>query len=394
MLADFEGWRSQPGSPVTEALAAVRAVQALTDVEPVVLGVAPVARANPFQSLLYSEFYRNGIAVSPVTDPWTFPLLTDLGGLRVAVHLHWLSFVLAPTTTSADARDAVRGFAETLDAFRSAGGQIVWTVHNVLPHDARFPEEEITLRNIVADSATVVHVMSEATLQAVAHTAAIDSARVVVAPHPSYIGAYPDTVTREEARLALGIEPDELVFVLFGAIKPYKGLGRLIEAFDDARRRSARRMRLLVAGNPDATPVAEQFVERCLVHPFVSIRASKVPAEHVQYFLRAADVGLAPYERVLNSGAAMLYTTFGLPSVVPDEPPLCSSLPSGAHVVFEDTAALPSALLEAAELVGDGTTAIVRAHAEALAPTTVSGPFAREVHRRLLNRGPQLNHEL
>lgn len=388
MLADFEGWRIQPSSPVAEALAAVRAVEALTTDEPMVLGVAPVARANPYQSLLYREFYRRGIAVTPVTDPRAFPQLTDVGALRTAVHLHWLSFVLAGAADPAAARRAVRGFTETLDDFRSAGGQVVWTVHNVLPHDAAFPDEEISLRNAVAEASTVVHVMSDATLDAVAHTATIDPARVVVAPHPSYLGAYPDSVTREEARLALAIEPDELVYVLFGAIKPYKGLDRLLEAFDAARGRADRPMRLLVAGQPDGTPAAQRFVARCAVHPFVSIRASKVPAEHVQYFLRAADIGLAPYERILNSGAAMLYTTFGLPSVVPDEAPIRSSLPEGAHVAFHDTTALPSALLQARELVGEASAAVIRAHAERLAPSVVSDSFAGELRMRLL-AGPR-----
>lgn len=383
MLADFEGWRPQPASPVVEALAAVRAVTSLTGQDPVLLGVTPVARANPFQSLLYRDFYRNGIAVAPVTEPMNFPRLTEIGGLTAAVHLHWLSFVLARAATAQHARAAVQGFEETLDRFRSAGGQVVWTVHNLLPHDAVFPDEEVALRNVVAEAATVVHVMSPSAIDDITGTVTVDPARVVVAPHPSYLGAHPDTVTREEARLALGIEPDEVVYVLFGAIKPYKGLSRLLDSFHIAHRCSDRRLRLLIAGQPDDAEETRRFVDRCLVDPDVLIRPSKVPAEQVQFFLRAADVGLAPYTRVLNSGSAVLYTTFGLPCVVPDEGSVRSALVSGGHVAFDGADDLPDALLEASRLSTPQVAATIRAHAENLAASGASDTFARELRARL-----------
>ena len=390
VLADFEGWRVQPGSPVPEALAALRALTAQTNVDPIVLGVTPVARSNPFQSLLYREFFRQGIAVAPVTDPMTFSGLSsisDVEGVRVGIHLHWLSFVLSGAQDLAEARKAVREFGDLLDAFRSKGGMVVWTVHNVLPHDATYVDEEIALRNMVAASATAIHVMSEATLAAVDGTVRLDPNRVIVAPHPSYVGAYPDFATRDDARLALGIEPDELVYVMFGAIKPYKGLDALLDAFDVVQRRSQRRVRLVVAGQPDQSPSAQRFVDRCRVHPFVLIRPSKVPAEHVQYYLRAADVGIAPYERVLNSGATVLYTTFGLPSVVPAVGALRASLPPNAHVAFDHPTKLPDALLEAASLTTSRAADELRSYAEHHGSGVVSGAFARDLRSFLLEKG-------
>ena len=46
--------------------------------------------------------------------------------------------------------------------------------------------------------------------------------RVVHVPHPSYRGAYQDTVSREQARWELGIDTDETVYALLGAIKPVR----------------------------------------------------------------------------------------------------------------------------------------------------------------------------
>lgn len=387
MRAEFEGWQTQPASPIVEALAAVRTVQHLTDKKPLVLGVTPVARLNPFQSLLYQGFAHHGIAASPVNVPRDFPYLADLrsGGYDVAVHLHWLSFVLSNATTAKEAAVAVEAFSETLARFADAGGRTVWTIHNVLPHDAKFIDEEIALRQAVADAADVVHVMSRATVEAVKHTVSVDPDKVLFSPHPSYAGAYPTNVTREDARLALGIEPSETVFTMFGAIKPYKGLDGLLDAFDRAQRSTNRRLRLVVAGAPDGTPSAQQFVERCLAHPDVLIQPAKVPADHVQNYVAAGDIGLAPYNRILNSGAALLYTTFGLPVVVPNEASVRENLPAGAHVAFDGPDALGDALLEALDLVGTDTTRAVQAHARKFAPGPLAAGFAARLRFALMD---------
>lgn len=385
MIAEFEFWRAGDGTPVTEALRALRFVQA-THPTPLLLGVAPFARGNPYQSQLYRSFASEGIAVAPVNDLWSFARLADLlPQAPVAVHLHWLSWILGPASDRSEARSQLHRFADELTALREAGGRLVWTVHNVLPHDTRFPEIETELRHLVSESADVIHMMSPSTIPAVASTARVDPAKAVYAPIPNYRGVYPDSVTSVEARLALGLEPDELVLLVFGALKPYKGLTALLEAFDVARARTSRRMRLLVAGAPDEHPSTREFVDRATVHPDVLLAPRRIPTEHVEYFVRAADVGLATYEGALNSSATMLYETFGLPVVAPDVATLRETLCPDGHLAYVpgDVASLAEALVAAGELATPETSRRVAEHVRRVDAELVSAPFARELRARL-----------
>lgn len=385
MIAEFESWRPGQGTPVTEALRALRFVEG-THPHPLVLGVAPFARGNPYQGQLYRSFPAEGVAVSPVNDLWSFARLADVTPLApVAVHLHWLSWVLGSASDRKEARGLLDRFAVELGALRQGGGRVVWTVHNVLPHDTRFPDLETELRHVVSEAADVIHMMSPSTVPVVSETARLDQSKALYAPIPNYRGVYPDSITTAEARLALGIEPDELVLLVFGALKPYKGLTALLEAFDVARTRTSRRMRLLVAGAPDDHPSTAAFVDRATVHPDVLVAPRKIPTEHVEYFVRAADIGLATYEGALNSSATMLYESFGLPVVVPDVMTLREHLCPGGHVAYApgDVDALADALVSAGDLATPSVSRRVSEHVRRFDAELVSAPFARALRSRL-----------
>ena len=45
------------------------------------------------------------------------------------------------------------------------------------------------------------------------------------------VGSYPNVVSRAEACRRLGLPEDAFVYLLFGALRPYKGLEELIAAF-------------------------------------------------------------------------------------------------------------------------------------------------------------------
>src|SRR5690606_28870043 len=138
-------------------------------------------------------------------------------------------------------------------------------------------------------------------------------------PHPAYHGVYPSQLSQGQARAELGIPPDVTVFVLFGLIAPYKGLTELLDAFDQLCEREPGRNVLLVAGAPTDDPETKAGCERLLTHPTAHASLRKIPTEEVQVFLRAADVAVFPYRRMLNSGALALALTFGLPVVMRDD---------------------------------------------------------------------------
>lgn len=307
-----------PDRTLRDALAAVRQVQARHPGSRALYGYGPVARVNPFQALLYSSFPDEGLAVSPVYGFDTIPVLNAIGaqGYSTFFHLHWTSPVLEGAIDEADAAERVDAFLGVLDEFVGKGGRLLWTVHNVFPHDAAFREQETRLQRGIVERCWRVHTMSKDTPERLADVSPVPAEKVLYSPHPAYHGAYPSYMTREEARLTLGIEPGEIVLTTFGAIKAYKGLARMLDVLEESWDHDAP-WRLVLAGGPDKDEDTQRLVRRAGRHPQVIVHARKAPAEEVQTFLRAADVALVPYERSLNSGYLLLALTFGLPAIAP-----------------------------------------------------------------------------
>lgn len=389
MLVHLNGFRREATSPVQEIHQAIRAVG--TDPSPHLLGYTAVARVNPFQALLYRSFPQKGVAVAPILNGFDFAALPQFHRLSASqtVHFHWINWVIGEAKDAAQAGIKARGFLGRVDQFRERGGKVVWTAHNVYPHDARFIDEELTLQQGLADRADAVHVMADATVSAMDGLLDVEPGKLVVAPHPSYVGAYEDFVSRAEARAALGIDGDEIVFVLFGALKAYKGLHVLLDGFQElCRRDRSTPYRLIVAGHPDEDPDVRRFVARCAADPQVLIEPHRIPGTKAQYYLRAADAGLVTYTRSLNSGAALLYLSFDLPVLATDTPVFREALP-GSFVEYVEKPGETSPGEMADHLEGMGRLALratpeeVQNSITALRSDVVSAGFHRDLGRVL-----------
>jgi beta-1,4-mannosyltransferase len=373
----------EPGTFTVEATSGLRAVAAHAD--PILLGYFPTYLRNPYQPLLYSAAWGEGFA--PVRMPrWTqFPELVALqsAGLHTVLHLHWLTSVLRDATSDAEARQLGDAFVADLDRYRDVGGRIVWTIHNILPHDTPFEAAEAVLSEAVARRAEVLHVLTASTAELVAPHYRLARELVVHVPHPSYRGAYPDHVSREDARHELGLGVDEFVVVAMGDIRPYKGLDELLDAWELVP--ADRPRRLVIAGMPGRDAGIGPLIERAAVDPRVLIDARFVPSDEVQVVLRAGDVAVLPYRRALNSGALMLALTFGLPVIVPEGGGLADAIEPSFARTFRpgDRASLVDALTGAPELATGAAGQAALAAARTLDPREVSERFARELRGRL-----------
>lgn len=273
-------------------------------------------RYNPFQDLLFADLPRIETLAVPVRGLLRHLTQATTSADPGVLNVHWTTPVLGSVGDEEEARGRVAGLAEALTAYREAGGRLVWTVHNVLPHDAQHHEAEVLLARALADHADVLHVLTESTAEAAAPFYRLDPARTVCIPHSSYLGVYPDTVSRREARRRLGLGDDDRVLLALGQIRPYKGLDRLLDLVERLNAADPR-LRLLVAGALGSQPGSPQLAERLASAPGTVSLTRRVLDDELQVWMRAADLAVLPYLRVLNSGAFLLAETFGLPLVAP-----------------------------------------------------------------------------
>jgi beta-1,4-mannosyltransferase len=390
MDGKLRGAKAGPGRAIAEALEAARRLEAGGHEPPTILAFHPVT-ANPFQPQLYRRTWQNGLAPVPLHRLEELDELAPLPalGIRTVLHLHWTHGVLARIEDEAAGRAAIAATLALLDRFIEAGGKLVWTVHNVLPHEARFERLEAELQQAIVDRSVAVHILAAGTVEAVADWFTIPPEKVVHVPLPSYRGVYQDIYSRDEARHRLGIADDEIVYGLIGAIRPYKGLAALLDAFDAVTAGDPRRRRLLVAGAPDRAGTTKAFIERCRDHPLVTLHARRIPDDEMQLFLRAMDMAVLPYEDVLNSSVLFLVLTFGLPVITPSTGGIAEEIQPSLGRTYDaaEPGALAGAILAADELLEPGARERAREAASALAaehdPDRISGAFARGLLSRL-----------
>lgn len=388
MQLKLNGYFKGEGSPLAEAKAAIEMLAPTSGSAPHVLGYTPVGRVNPYQSLLYKAAADYDIATVPIIDSWCFDSLAAVqpDASHVIVHIHWTSFVLNGIKSYATAKKKLQDFRQSIDAFKGRGGRIVWTLHNIIPHDSRYPDLEMRAQQMLADEADVLHVLSDGSAEMMSAALKIDKRKLLAVPHPNYRMTYEDYVTRNNARIEFGIGPKDRVYVLLGALKAYKGLNRLLEAFDAfcASDPSVPRL-LLVGGNPDGSPEVSDFVARCQKHPRVLIENKKIANHFVQNYMRAADVGLAPYTRMLNSGAVLLYQTFDLPVIASDVPAIWEDMPDeiGERVHDNSVESLVAAFQRSDRFFQGGTPEAVRRYADQFDAVELSRQFSRGVLEKL-----------
>jgi glycosyltransferase involved in cell wall biosynthesis len=378
--------RGTAAHQLDDALSAVTAADWSADVPPVAWIHWPVDQSNPYQRLLYSRFAAHNLVPLRLFD------LDALDGMLAALpgdmprvlHVHWLYEVTADSGSEAQATGRVERFEERVRQLRGRGVRVVWTVHNVLPHETVYPDVEARLRRFMLATADLVHVMHDSHLELLASTFDTKPAASVVAPHPTFAGAYPDWADRAAARSQLGIPRGARVLVTFGQIRPYKGHAAFLEAFVRATELDPR-LRWLVAGKIREERGAAEFAGRAADHPAVLLHPGFVPEADVQFYLRAADAAVYPYVNSLNSGALALTAGFDLPVYASTSTNVGDLMPASATVRFDlaDPEGTARLLAEPGPELSAQARAAVRAHARGLAPATVSDAFAVAVRDHL-----------
>lgn len=301
-----------------------------------VLGYHPVARMNPFQALLYKHAIDAGFVPVGLTD-WSEVESLRVArqvGSRAALHLHWTSRVLAPAENEADAERRADAFIANLKSLSGAGVRIVWTVHNVLPHQCVYPSVEARMRSALIDVADVVHVMAEETASATANHYTIPPAKTIHVPHPSYVGAYPSHLDRDILRFEMGYDRNDLVLGMVGSIQLYKGIPELI----DVTKRlvsSDPDLRVIVAGIVGRDPGSADLVAQLEREVHIEVLPRRLSDIEMASIVTAADAIVLPYRSSLNSGAALLGLSFGTPIVAPRTGSFTSIIEAGMGVGYD-----------------------------------------------------------
>ncbi|MDE2998443.1 MAG: glycosyltransferase [Gemmatimonadota bacterium] len=229
------------------------------------------------------------------------------------LHLNWPSYMY----NTDDAGESVEKCAELighLTRARFLGYRIVWTVHNLYPHERPHPGLDRLARLAITRLATALIVHCEyGRAQVLNHFHRTHG--IFTIPHGHFIDAYENKVSRIEARRQLGIAPDGFVYLFFGNVKRYKGVEKLLEVFS---RLPGEHLRLLLAAKSNSEYSAEVIARAHAGDPRILTRTAEFfPDEELQLFFNAADVMVLPFVDMLTSGSAITAMSFARPVIAP-----------------------------------------------------------------------------
>jgi len=229
-------------------------------------------------------------------------------------HLHWPES-LTNKTHSSDIILTLVKFWIQLKLARYKKTTIFWTAHNLRPHERDHPLFDRIFWRIFLSNVDGIICMSKLGRQqlCIEHSRA-RSIPMFLIPHGHYRGAYPDVVSRDDARNALQVRPNEFVITFLGQIRRYKGIVPLIRCFTQAQ---VTNTELIIAGSPVDKALLLEIKEAAANNPYVRMFPDFVDPNDIQKFLRATDLVVLPYNEILNSGSAILALSFDRPILVP-----------------------------------------------------------------------------
>jgi glycosyltransferase involved in cell wall biosynthesis len=213
-----------------------------------------------------------------------------------------------------------------LAGLRRAGGQApdtgptprtVVICHNVLPHESRPADKQLTRRLLRTAGAALTHSAEET---ARARTLAPDALVTAARMPPHLPAAAPAVPLRDHApHHGLTIPPrvpgpGSCRLLFFGIVRPYKGLDVLLRAMA----RAPEHVTLTVAGEfwGKAESESRSLIRRLRLASRVTLRPGYVPADQIPGLFGAADALVLPYRSATSSQNAWLGFEHGLPVVV------------------------------------------------------------------------------
>ncbi len=292
---------------------------------------------NPYQELLYtklreqhpdSEFsYLKTNRIKFLFYPIIFTV-KRLQGYKI-FHIHWLSFSISlPLPYSEYISYYYSIFC--LMTLKLLGFKIVWTVHDVIPHEKE-TINDTNVSKLLSKIAKIKIIHSSLTISQMKDMD-LNINNTVIIPHGNYNNAYKDIISLSEARKRLNIRPNEFVILFFGLIRPYKGIDDLLVAFEKIKDQN---VRLVIAGKC-TDPVLYRKILDAKKHNNIDFYEGHVDDNKVSIYFKASDIVCLPFKEITTSGSVLLALSFGKPIIAPRIGALVD-LPTNVGFLYDPT---------------------------------------------------------
>ncbi len=195
---------------------------------------------------------------------------------------------------------------------KAVGMKLVWTVHDVLPHENYFLNNSNVMKFLAASAdRKIVHSNQTTKLMA---SLGFNTKSTSCVPIGSYGSLYKNTISKRKSLSILGLKYTDFVFGMFGKIEEYKNPLQLIMAFKNANIDNSA---LCIAGQCPNSELKEKMETAAGADTRIKLHLEFIDDDNVQMYLNAMDVLVYPFSDITTSSSVLLAMAFGKPVICP-----------------------------------------------------------------------------
>jgi len=278
---------------------------------------------NSYQSNLYSSASKYGYIIEPVRKLDLEFLLGKVDLKVVSIfHQHWVKEYYWYASSFDDGVREIQRRVSILRALKAFGIKVVWTLHNLIDHDATDLQRSLCIHTNreMAKVSDIVYVHTRESVNLLSEQCGFDlKNKCHLLEHPLYsnISSIDDEVVPKE------IIPSKLagkkVLVHLGMIKPYKGVGDLLAVFNAYMINNPRSSLYLIIGGKVYDSAVKDALSSLddLTRERLTMIDRRLSDAEMTALLRLASASITPYNKILISGSYYLTTTFRKPTIAP-----------------------------------------------------------------------------
>ena len=189
--------------------------------------------------------------------------------------------------------------------------RVIWSVNNVQSHEGRYPRAERIVMAIFGHFVDgIIHMSQTSLIECKQKYSYFNDIPTVIIPHINFSSIYPLRGNCKRGRSLISVGENDIVILAFGAIRRYKGIDRLINAFKEVQ---DSRLRMVIAGLPVDQTYTKELCASVQGDTRVRLLLREIANDEVPDLFAATTLMCSTFTAILNSGSVMLALTFGCP---------------------------------------------------------------------------------
>lgn len=266
---------------------------------------------------LYNEGFKVIFPIKLKKRAFLFQISRNVLNLNTKIiHMHWVEGY-AGFSSKNRIKALIKSLTFIIDVYilkYLLRAKIVWTIHNLYSHECAYPKIEKVIKKFFSKKVNAIICQCNYAKKKFIKEFGAPENKIHLINH-GYFKCFKNQISKEKARKDLNLKSDDLVFLFFGSIRPYKGIVNLIESFKKIRTNT--NVKLLIVGKPMNNRIKLDILNRIKNSPNIEPILKFITQDQIQVYINASDLIVFSYKKILTPGGIFLAMSFGKPVIAP-----------------------------------------------------------------------------